>query len=149
MTDIVVRHWFLEQLRALFTTMGVLDDHIAWPGKRFIPQDIPEADDWWRVAFIIPESRTNALGRNAWNRIRGGILQVDLFVPTAGDTDDMMAIQSTMPICDAFRKGVQYDDPALFNVSCRQSFIAHSGRDSASERWQVSVRVRFDADIIN
>jgi len=146
MTDIVLRKWFYDELHDIFAAMTppVPDTHVAWPGTIFDSARIPADETYWKPYMIVPEPEAHAVGRGARN-IYDGVFQVSMFAPIG--IDELRLINITSPITEHFKRGVQYSETGVFCVYCNQAYIAHSGRDK--NRWQIVIRVKFRATILN
>lgn len=175
MTDIWLRQWFYNELDNIFAVMDpangapiVLPSQVASPGEifssrgysqttngiggtngsieQFFPGNAIPDGDYWAPYFIAAVPRANAIGSGARNEHRGAF-QITYFGPISSGETEIQHMMKTIPITEAFKRGRSYSAQDQFCVYCEQSYIAYSGRDK--DRWQIVIRVKFRATIVN
>jgi len=158
MIDTPIRSFFDTTLRTVLMAAGVTTDldaaaggQVAWPGTNFDSTLVAEDTAWYRPTQIVFDPTQAGIGTLAQNRFRG-IYQVDVFGPATGNYTEQDVIDLLAPVCAAFKRGVRYsNDPVIPRacVTCNQSWIFHSGRDTLTARWMVSARVKWVAYLDN
>jgi len=131
-----------------------LGGQVAWPGTVFDSTLVPDNKEWYQAIYIPFQPRPAGVGTLAQNTMRG-IYQVDVYGPTAGSQTEQDVINYLEGVCAAFKRGVSYVSvPVLPGgpqacVTCTQSWIFRSTRDTLTARWVVSARVTWDAHLDN
>lgn len=160
MIDTPVRSFFDTTLRTTLLAQGVnvdadvsLGGQVAWPGTTFDSTQVSDDKPWFQPVYIPFEPRAAGIGTLAQNSMRG-IYQIDAYGPISGSHTEQDVINLLEPICNALRRGVRFSTPDAPGVpqvciTCNQSWIFRSGRDTLTARWLVSARVKWSTYLDN
>lgn len=159
MIDTPIRGYFDNVLRTVLQAQGIntedrsaLGGQVAWAGTVFDSADVADTAPWFQPNYIPFEPHAAAIGTAAQNTM-SGIYQVDAYGSYTSNATEQDVINLLEPLCAALKRGTQFTTPITATehvcITCNQSWIFHSSRDTLTARWVVSARVKWNTYLDN
>jgi len=119
------------------------DTEVALPGFSFDTALVAEDRAWYEPTLTTPSPTQSYLGVTSWRKYIG-YFNVQIYCPlTYGEAKDLCYAE---PILNKFKMGTQYTDSKVY-ITCKSAAVLGSEIDSKLNRWRLSIRIIFQAEL--